>query len=55
MARVQSVDDTAVFVFVGDDNAHHPDLLESIFPTDRYGRDDLDFCNLLGCVQLVLG
>ena len=48
MARVQSVDDKAVFDFVGDVNAHHSEWLESVSPTDRYGRDALDFCNLSG-------
>ena len=46
MARVQSVDDKAVFVFVCDANAHHSEWLESVSPTDRHGRDALDFCNL---------
>ena len=53
MVRVQSVDDKAVFVFVGDANAHHSEWLESVSPTDRHGRDALDFCNLSGCEQLV--
>ena len=49
MARVQSVDDKAVFV--GDINAHHSEWLESVSPTDRHGHDAPDFCNLLGCEQ----
>ena len=53
MALVQSVDDKAVFVFVGDANAHHSEWLESVSPTDRHGSDALDFCNLPGCNQLV--
>ena len=53
MAWVQSVDDKAVFVFVGDANAHHSEWLESVSPTDRHGHDALDFCNLAGCEQLV--
>ena len=53
MARVQSVDDKAVFVFVGDARAHHSEWLESVSPTDRHRRDALDFCNLSGCEQLV--
>ena len=53
MARVQSVDDKAVFVFVSDANAHHSEWLESVTPTDRHGRDVLDFCNLSCCKQLV--
>ena len=53
MARVQSVDDKAVFVFVGDANALHSEWLESVSHTDRHGRDALDFCNLSGCEQLV--
>ena len=53
MARVQSVDDKAVFVFVGDANAHHSERLESVSPTDRHGHDALDFCsNLSGCNSL---
>ena len=51
MALVQSVDDKAVFVCVSDANAHHPEWLESVSPTDRQGRDALDFCNL-SCEQL---
>ena len=53
MARVRSVDDKAVFVFVSDANAHHSEWLELISPTFRHGRDTLDFCDLSGCVQLV--
>ena len=49
MARVQAVDDKAVFVFVSDANAHHSEWLESVSPTDRHGRDALDFYNLSGC------
>ena len=55
MAQVQSVDDKAVFVFVDDVNAHYSKWLESVFPTDRHGRDALDLCNLSGCEQLVRG
>ena len=43
MTRVQSVDDKAVFVFVGEANALHSDWLESVSPTDRHGHDALDF------------
>ena len=46
-ARVQSVDDKAVFVFVTDANAHHSGWLESVSPTDRHGRDTY----LLGVVS----
>ena len=53
MARVQSVDDKAVNLFVGDANAHHFEWLESTSPTNRHGRDALDFCDLSGCEQLV--
>ena len=49
MAQVQSVDDKAVFVFVGDANAYHFKWLESVSPTDQHGHDALDFYNLLGC------
>ena len=37
LALVQSVDDKAVLVFVGDANAHHSGWLESVSPTDRQG------------------
>ena len=30
MARVQSVDDKAVFLFVGDANAHHSEWLDRV-------------------------
>ena len=53
MARVQSVDDKAVFVFVGDANDHLSEWLESVSPTDRHGRDALDFYNLSGSDQFV--
>ena len=52
-ARVQSVDDKTVFVFVCDANAHHTEWLESVSPTDRHRRAALNFCNLSGCEQLV--
>ena len=52
MALVQSVDNS---VFVGDANAHHSEWLESVSPTDRHGRDALNFCNLSPCEQLVSG
>ena len=53
MALVQSVDDKAVFVFIGDANAHHSEWLKSVSSTDRHGRDAHDFCNRSGCEQLV--
>ena len=43
----------AVFVFVGDVNAHHSEWLDSVPPTYRQGRDALDFCNLSGSDELV--
>ena len=52
VAQVQPLDDTAVFVFVGDANAHHSEWWESVSPTDQHGRDALCFCNLSGCEQL---
>ena len=45
MGQVQSIYSKAVFVFVGDANAHH---LESVSATNGHGRDALDFCNLAG-------
>ena len=55
MALVQSVDDKAVFIFVGDANSHHSESLESVIPTDRHGGDALDFCTLSGCEQFMRG
>ena len=55
MARVQSVDDKSVFVFVFDANAHHSEWFWLVSPTYRHRRDALDFCNLSGCEQLVCG
>ena len=49
MARMQSVDEKVVFVFVSDANAHYFEWFQSVSPTDRHGRDALDFCNLSGC------
>ena len=53
MGRVQSVDGKAVLVFVSDANVHHSEWLESVSPTERHGRDALNFCNLSGCEQLM--
>ena len=47
MGWVQSIDSKAVFVFVGDANAHHLEWLESVSPTDEHGRDALGLCNWL--------
>ena len=52
MAQVQSDDEIAVFVFVGDANTHHSEWLESVSPTDQHGGDALDLRNLMGCEQL---
>ena len=53
LAQVQSVDYKAVFIFVGDANAHCTEWLESVFTTDQHERTALNFCNLSGCEQLV--
>ena len=50
MDRVQSVDDIAVVVFVGDANTYHSEWLESVSPTDRHGHNVLDFCSLSSCL-----
>ena len=54
MAQSQSLDDKAIFFFVGDVNAHQSEWQESVSHTDQYGRDALNFCNLSGCELLVL-
>ena len=43
MARVQSVDGKAVFVFVGDVNNYHSEWLESVSLTDWLGHDAFVF------------
>ena len=43
LGYIESVVDKAVFVFVGDANAHHAEWLKSVSPTDRHRRDALDF------------
>ena len=53
MAREQSFDDKAVFVFVGDVNARHSEWLESVSPTDQHRPDILNFFILSCCEQLV--
>ncbi len=53
MAMIQDEDRKAVFVFIGDYNAHHREWLESVSPTDSHGRAALDFANVSGCSQLV--
>lgn len=55
MASIQSEDRKAVFVFVGDFNAHHREWLESVSPTDAHGRAAYDFASVSGCSQLVSG
>ena len=53
ISLVQSVEDKAVLVFVGDANANQSEWLKSVASTDRHGRDALDFSNLSGSEQLV--
>ena len=55
MAATQKDDQKAVFIFVGDFNAHHWEWLTSVSPTDAHGRAALDFANVSGCTQLVSG
>ena len=43
MVRAHSVGDMAVSLFVGDANAYHSEWLKLVSPTDRHGRDALDF------------
>ena len=51
MARIESVDGRAAFVFVGDLNAHHQ---EWQFPvTNPHGRMAMEFTISSGCTQLV--
>ena len=51
MAREQSVDDKAGFVFVGDANAHLSVWLGSVSLIDRHGRGAFDFRNLSAVIS----
>ena len=53
MAAIQENDRKAVFLFVGDFNAHHTEWLYSVSPTDCHGRRALDFATESGCEQLI--
>ena len=55
MSMIQESDRKSAFIFVGDFNAHHKEWLGSVSPTDMYGRAALDFSNLSGCDQLIVG
>ena len=52
MAKVQSDDKKASFLFVGDVNAHHEEWLVSS-TTAVHGRAALDFVSSSGCEQMV--
>ena len=52
LAKVQSEDRRAAFVFVGDFNAHHEEWLGSS-RTDQHGRSACEFSALSDCSQLV--
>ena len=54
MAAVQAADVCASFLFVGDLNGHHQELLGST-TTNRHGVAALDFATVSGCDQLVIG
>ena len=54
MAAVQVADARASFVFVGDLNGHHQELLRSTI-TNHHGIAALDFANVSCCDQLVIG
>ena len=54
MAFVQAEDVRASFLFVGDLNGHHRELLGST-TTNRHGVAAFDFATVSGCDQLVVG
>ena len=54
MAAVQAEDVRASFLFVGDLNGHHQELLGST-STNRHGFAAFDFATVSGCDQLVVG
>lgn len=53
--NIQINDKKSCFVFIGDFNAHHTEWLGSHSPTDRHGISALNFCDSVGCDQLVTG
>ncbi len=55
LAVIEDEDQKAAFVFIGDYNAHHREWLESVSPADSHGCAALDFANVSGCSQLVMG
>ena len=54
MAAVQAEDIRTCFLFVGDLNLHHQELLGST-TTNRHGVATFDIVNACGCDQLVVG
>ena len=54
MAAVQPADVRASFLFVGDLNGHHQELLGST-TTNSHGVAGLHFATVSGCDQLVIG
>ena len=54
MAAVQAEDARASFLFVGDFNGHHQELLSSA-TTNRHGVAAFNFATVSGCDQLVVG
>ena len=54
MAAVQTEDIRAPFLFVGDLNGHHQELLGST-STNRHGVAAFEFATVSGCDQLVVG
>ena len=53
-SAVQTQDIRASFLFVGDLNGHHQELLGST-TTNRLGVAAFDFATISGCDQLVVG
>ena len=54
MVAVHAEDIRASFLFVGDLNGHHLELLGST-STNRHGVAAFDFATVSGCDQLVMG
>ena len=54
MAAVHAEDVRASFLFVGDLNGHHQELLSST-TTNRHGLTAFDLATVSGCDQLVVG
>ena len=55
MTQIQRNDSKFLFIFVGDLNLHHRELLCSVSPANNHSHTAFVFASLLGCEQFVVG